>query len=182
MQGAVFTAFSDMIIEKMGMDTLDELIDKTEPESGGIYTAGGNYADSELLNMVVALSEKSNIPAEDLVRAFGQYLFKQLYDSCPTDVSQISDLKTFLLAIDGVIHKEVKRVYPQAYLPSFSYQELGDGSLEIFYNSDRELCELAEGLIVGASEYFSQPITLSHPDCLHRGDQHCKIVVEFKES
>ncbi|WCP67823.1 heme NO-binding domain-containing protein [Vibrio tubiashii] len=179
MQGAVFTAFSDMIVEKMGMEMLDELIETTEPESGGIYTAGGSYADSELFNMVGVLSDKTNIPAEELVRSFGHYLFKKLYASCPTDISQITDLKAFLLAIDSVIHKEVKRLYPQAYLPRFSYEEQEDGRLVIYYNSGRELCELAEGLIVGASEHFKQPIHLAHPDCLHRGDKHCKIVVAF---
>lgn len=180
MQGAVFTAFSDMIIEKMGMEMLDELIDATEPESGGIYTAGGNYADSELINMVGALSQKTNVPAGELVRAFGNYLFKKLYDSCPTDISEITDLKVFLLSIDSVIHKEVERLYPQAYLPTFSFEEQEDGHLVIYYNSDRELCELAEGLIVGASEHFNQPIRLLHPDCLHRGDKHCKIIVAFE--
>ncbi|CAM3672209.1 heme NO-binding domain-containing protein [Vibrio aquimaris] len=179
MQGAVFTAFSDMIIEKMGMEMLDDLIDSTEPESGGVYTAGGNYADSELINMVGVLAEKTNLPAGELVRAFGHYLFKKLYDSCPADISQITDLKTFLLAIDSVIHKEVKRLYPQAYLPTFAYEEQDDGSLVIYYNSDRALCELAEGLIVGASEHFNQPIHLAHPECLHRDDQHCKIIVSF---
>lgn len=179
MQGAVFTAFSDMIIEKMGMEMLDDLIDLTNPESGGVYTAGGNYADSELFKMVGVLSEKTKVPAEDLVRAFGQYLFKKLYESCPTDISTITDLKTFLLAIDSVIHKEVKRLYPQSYLPSFAYEVQDDGSLVIFYNSDRKLCELAEGLIVGASEHFNHPIELAHPECLHRGDQHCKIIVSF---
>ena len=181
MQGTVFTTFSNMIIEKMGMEMLDDLIDETHPESGGIYTAGGNYADSELINMVAALSTKTNIPAGDLVKAFGNYLFETLYCSSPADISQINDLKTFLLSIDGVIHKEVKRLYPQAYLPSFSYNDPGGNTLEIFYQSDRQLCELAEGLIIGAAEHFSQPITLTHPECLHHGDKHCKIIVHFEE-
>ena len=181
MQGTVFNKFSDMIIEKMGMEMLDELIDETRPESGGIYTAGGNYADSELINMVAALSTKTNIPAGDLVKAFGNYLFEALYRSSPADISRINDLKTFLLSIDGVIHKEVKRLYPQAYLPSFSYNDPGGNTLEIFYQSDRQLCELAEGLIIGAAEHFSQPITLTHPECLHHGDKHCKIIVHFEE-
>lgn len=180
MQGAVFTAFSDMIIEKMGMEMLDDLIDITEPKSGGIYTAGGNYDDSELFNMVGALSQKTQIPAAELVRAFGQYLFKKLYDSCPTDISNIANLKDFLLSIDNVIHKEVKRLYPNAYLPSFSYEEQPDGALVMYYISERQLCELAEGLMIGASEHFGQPIDLAHPVCMHRGDKHCKIVVTFK--
>lgn len=181
MLGIVFTAFSDMIIEKMGMEMLDELIDETQPESGGIYTAGGNYADSELFNMVSALSTKTNIPAGNLVKAFGNYLFEILYRTSPSDISQIHDLKTFLLSIDSMIHKEVKRLYPKAYLPSFSYNDTGDNTLEIFYQSDRQLCELAEGLIIGAAEHFSQPITLTHPECLHHGDKHCKIIVHFEE-
>jgi len=179
MQGAIFTAFSDMIIEKMGMEQWNELIDKTSPTSNGIYTSGAQYEDSELINMVVALSEKTGIPAEKLVEAFGQYLFDILYKNSPVDVSKIDNLRDFLLAIEDVIHVEVKRLNPDSYLPTFKYEDGPDGELIMYYSSKRQLCHASIGLIFGAAKQFDEVIEISHPQCMHDGAQSCKLIVKF---
>jgi len=179
MQGAIFTAFSDMIIEKMGMEQWNELIDKTSPTSNGIYTSGAQYEDSELINMVVALSEKTGIPAEKLVEAFGQYLFDILYKNSPVDVSKIDNLRDFLLAIEDVIHVEVKRLNPDSYLPTFKYEDGPNGELIMYYSSKRQLCHASIGLIFGAAKQFDEAIEISHPQCMHDGAQSCKLIVKF---
>ncbi|WP_077339965.1 heme NO-binding domain-containing protein [Pseudocolwellia agarivorans] len=181
MQGSIFTAFSDMIIEKMGMEQWNELIEKTEPASQGMYTTGEQYADSELVNMVVVLSEKTGIEPEKLIQAFGQYLFTSLYANCPTDVSNIKTLREFLLSIHSVIHVEVKRLHPNAYLPKFEYED-GEGTdLIMYYSSKRKLCHASIGLIYGAAKQFDEEISISHPECMHTGKDRCKLVVKFKE-
>lgn len=180
MQGSIFTAFSDMIIEKMGMEQWNELLEKTEPASQGMYTTGEQYEDSELVNMVVALSEKTGIEAEKLIQAFGQYLFTSLYDNCPTDLSKVKSLREFLLSIHSVIHVEVKRLHPQAYLPKFEYED-GEGTdLIMYYSSKRKLCHASIGLIYGAAKQFNEEITIAHPECMHTGLDRCKLVVKFK--
>lgn len=181
MQGTIFTAFSDMIIDKMGMEQWNELLEKTEPASQGIYTNGEQYEDSELVNMVVALSEKTGIEAEKLIQAFGQYLFTTLWENCPTDVSKIKTLREFLLQIDSVIHVEVKRVHPNAYLPKFEYED-GEGTdLIMYYTSKRKLCHASIGLIYGAAKQFDEEISIAHPECMHSGTDRCKLVIKFKE-
>lgn len=179
MQGSVFTAFSDMVIDKLGMESWDAILKGVNPKSGGIYTSGAQYDDAELVAMVQALSEMTQIPVPELVRQFGHYLFTILYHNSPADVSQVTNLREFLLMIDGVIHKEVKRLYPSAYLPRFSYDELNDGSLVIFYDSKRKLCHLSIGLIEGAAEHFGESIVTEHPRCMLVGHAHCEIVVKF---
>lgn len=93
MQGSIFTAFSDMIIDKMGMRQWNELIKQRRPESQGYYTRGEQYADSELINMLLLLSDKTGLSVESLVESFGQYLFTTLYNTSPADVSEITDLR-----------------------------------------------------------------------------------------
>lgn len=179
MQGSIFTAFSDMVIDKMGMDEWNELLEKTEPESQGVYTSGEQYEDSELVNMVVALSEKTGIAPEKLIQAFGKYLFKSLYDNCPADVSAISNLRDFLLSIHSVIHVEVQRLHPNAYLPVFEYED-GEGTdLIMYYSSKRKLCHASVGLIYGAAQKFNEKITVTHPECMHTGKDRCKLVIKF---
>lgn len=179
MQGSIFTAFSDMIIDQMGMEKWNELLEKTNPSSGGVYTSGAQYEDSELINMVVLLSEQTGIAVDDLIESFGTYVFDILYKNSGVDVSSIDNLKDFLLAIDNVIHVEVQRLYPNAYLPKFEYEEGNDGDLIMYYSSKRKLCAVSVGLIKGASIKFKEPVTISHPECMHHGAEKCKLIVKF---
>lgn len=181
MQGSIFTIFSDMVIEKMGIETWNELLVTVNPSSEGIYTKGMQYDDAEMMSLVSALSEKIGSDIPSLVRAFGDYLFIHLYNSSPTNISHIDNLKDFLLSIDSVIHKEVKRVYPKAYLPSFEYSETPEGDLVMFYHSKRKLCHLSEGLILSAASHFDQKITIEQPECMHNGAEKCKLVISFKD-
>ncbi|WDE10224.1 heme NO-binding domain-containing protein [Thalassomonas haliotis] len=181
MQGSIFTAFSDMVIEKMGMEQWNELLEKTQPVSQGIYTKGEQYEDSELVNMVVELSEKTGVAAEKLIEAFGIYLFDQLYAASPVDVSSIDNLRDFLLAIDQVIHVEVKRLHPKAYLPKFEYEQGENNDLIMYYSSKRKLCHASIGLIHGAAKKFNQGIAIDHPQCMHQGAECCKLIVHFKD-
>lgn len=182
MQGSIFTVFSEMVIEKLGMETWNELLNTVKPESEGIYTNGMQYDDSEMMALVAALSAKTNIDSPSLVRTFGGYLFIHLYNSSPANLSHIDNLKDFLSSIDSVIHKEVKRVYPQAYLPSFAYTETPDGNLEMIYHSKRKLCHLSEGLILSAAAHFHEEVDITQPECMHHGAKECKLVIAFKDN
>jgi predicted hydrocarbon binding protein len=181
MQGSIFTAFSEMVIEKMGMAVWNDLLTKVNPSSEGIYTNGMQYDDSEIMALVAALSEITKIDTPTLIRTFGVYLFSHLYNNSPADSSHIDNLKSFLIYINSVIHKEVKRVYPKAYLPTFECSDTSDGDFVMYYHSKRKLCYLSEGLIIGASKHFNQPITISHPECMHDGAEKCKLIISFKD-
>lgn len=179
MQGIIFTALSDMVIERLGIEVWDQLLEEAQLPSQGIYTSGGRYDDTELLRLVGLLTERTGIPAPDLVRSFGEFLFAKLYASLPANLQQCTDLRQFLLAIDGTIHKEVKRVYPDSYLPSFQCDDSNPQQLTMQYRSMRKLCHAAEGLIAGAAAQFGCNISIEHPVCMHQGAEHCTLIVKF---
>lgn len=181
MQGSIFTSFSEMVIEKMGMSVWNQLLEKVNPSSEGVYTNGMQYDDSEILAYVSELSAMTQLDMPTLTKTFGEYLFIHLFNSSPANVSHIDNLKDFLTCIDGVIHKEVKGVHPEAYLPSFKYDETPNGDLIMYYKSKRKLCHLSEGLIKGAANHFDQSISIEHPECMHDGAEKCKLVVSFKD-
>ena len=181
MQGTIFTILSEMVIENMGMECWNDLLNKVSPHSKGVYTSGAQYQDSELVDMVKELSLQSELPINTLLSSFGEYMFEKLYEQSPTDLSSLTNLKDFLLAIDSVIHSEVKRVHPNAYLPTFEYHDEGNGDLILHYYSKRKLCYVAIGLIKGAAKKFSEEITILHPVCMHNGSQHCEFIIQFNE-
>ena len=75
MKRIVFSEFLELVEEKFGLETVDHLIESTELASGGAYTAVGTYPHSEMVALVVALSQKSGIPVPDLLQVFGHHLF-----------------------------------------------------------------------------------------------------------
>lgn len=179
MQGMIFTAFADMVIKQQGMQGWNQVLEQCQPASGGSYTSGQQYDDGELIGMVQHLSDTTGIPIDTLLQAFGEFLFPRLMENSPEEVKKAADLRRFLLLIDSVIHAEVKRVHPDAYLPTFTYDDSHPNQLIMYYTSRRQLCAVAGGLIRGAATYFNEPITLSQPQCTHHGAKHCQFVVEF---
>ena len=51
MKGIVFTEFLELVEDKFGLETVDEIIQKSDLESNGIYTSIGTYKFSEMLNI-----------------------------------------------------------------------------------------------------------------------------------
>ncbi len=164
MKGIVFAEFNEMVEEKFGMDMVDDLIDATDPASGGAYTAVGTYDHQELVNMVLELSRRSNIPASELVKTFGRHLagvfstkFESFFTECP-------DTLSFLKRIDDHIHVEVRKLYPDAELPRFSFDDSNPEEFHLTYESLRNFADLAHGLIEGCAEHYGESYAIERED------------------
>ncbi|MDF3033408.1 MAG: guanylate cyclase [Alphaproteobacteria bacterium] len=180
MKGIVFTVFNNMIEEKFGLKTWQALLDKVQPEGGGAYTAGGTYSDAELFALVTELSRQTKIDVPTLIETFGIYMFPVLAQKYSLFVQPNMDLKDFLKSIDSVIHLEVKKLEENAELPTISYIDPAPHQLIMLYRSPRKLCHLAIGLTKGAANHFKKQISIGHPLCMHKGEEHCRLEITFE--
>ncbi len=156
MKGIVFTEFMEMVEHTFSAEVLDEVIDQAELPNSGAYTSVGTYDHEELVRMVVALSEQVQMPVEQLIRSFGRHLFGRFFQLYPAFFQHVSDVLSFLNGIETIIHSEVRKLYPEAQLPSFVCQ-LTDSGIDMVYHSPRHFEELAHGLIEGAVAHFKTP-------------------------
>ena len=163
MKGMVFTEFLEMVESKFSADMVDDIIDDSDLASGGAYTAVGTYDHGELVQMVVALSKRTDQPVPALVQAFGLHLFGRFHTLYPAFFQGISSAMDFLEGIESVIHTEVRKLYPDAQLPKFDCTRSSDG-LDMVYSSPRHFGDLAEGLIKGALEFFGDRVTMQRVD------------------
>ena len=155
------------------------MINTLDLPSQGIYTSSIKYEDSELFSIINYFCIALNVPDSYLLRAFGEYLFKKLIHIAPPEARTASSLRVFLKMVDKLIHVEVKKLYADSNLPDFEYQENKDNYLTMIYKSERKLCYLSEGLIIGASKYFDEPVEVSQSQCMHDGFEPCHIEVKF---
>jgi hypothetical protein len=177
MKGVVFIAFNQMVEDHVGIDTWERLLNEVMPKSDGIYTSVEEYPDSELFNMVGALSKITDVPAPSLIEQFGAYMFDVLNSKHPIFTEQQADFFSFIKSIDGVIHKEVRKLYDTPSLPSLDCEQIDEHNLNIKYTSPRKLCFLAEGLIRGAAKHYDVDYSLQHDTCMHNGSDHCSITL-----
>ena len=160
MKGIVFTQFFEMVVEKLGFELVDQLIEKTELATGGAYTTIGTYDHKELLALVGNLHHLTDIPVNDLLVSYGQYLFPRLMTISPGIVSQFGSSFELVSAVDSIIHVEVLKLYPDAELPEFRVIMNNEKEMQVTYTSCRPFAFLAQGLILGCSQYYNEKIAV----------------------
>lgn len=158
MKGIIFSEFLAMIDEKFSIDMTERLIDEVTLPSGGDYTTVGTYDVQEIVDLVVKLSEITKIPIPDLLKTFGFYLLPRFAEIFPQFFNEITTILDFLPRIESYIHLEVKKLYHDAELPSFTCVSPYPGRIEMKYRSVRNFPDLAEGLILGAANHFNERI------------------------
>ena len=171
MKGLVFTEFFDMVETVFDADMVDTLIDNTNPPSQGAYTAVGSYDFDELKNMVVELSKQTNTDIDYLLTAFGKHLGVVFVKKFPQFFESAGSTLGLLKEVDQHIHVEVRKLYPDAELPEFTYKE-EDGCFKLYYRSKRPLADLAHGLMIQTSQHFNEHFAISMRKW-DEGDFHC---------
>lgn len=166
MKGIVFSEFNELVEQTFGDDMLDDIIDDCEDKlaSGGSYTSVGTYDHEELVHLVVALSERTNVPVPDLVKTFGLHLAKVFEVKFPNFFTECSDSFAFFRRIDDHIHVEVKKLYPDAELPKFTYDDSNPDSFKLVYESTRQFADLAVGLLEGVAQHYNETISIERED------------------
>ncbi|MBM04797.1 MAG: guanylate cyclase [Oceanibulbus sp.] len=156
MKGTIFVELVNMAEEAFGEDVVDEVLENADLENGGAFTTVGNYPCSELIKIVVAFSEHSGISAEKLQRMFGHWMMNHFVENYAEFFEGKNDSFSLLEAVDGEIHVEVKKLYPDAELPEFATDRLSDDRLKLTYSSPRPLVEFCHGMVEACLERYDQ--------------------------
>jgi len=175
MKGVLFNVVEDVVDDTLPAGTWDGALELAACH--GAYTSLGDYPDAELAGIVASVSSLTGLDRSEVLRHAGRHGFSRLADRHPELLEGVDDLDGLLRRLDDVIHPEVLKLYPQAQPPSFRVDGDGAGTWAVEYSSRRELCHLAEGLIMGAGDHFGTPVEVHQTSCTQRGDDRCVLQV-----
>ena len=164
MKGVIFTEFIDLVEQLYGLETVDAILIDADLPNGGAFTRVGTYDHTHIVTLVTLLSDRVGTPVPDLLKAYGEHLFARLASGHPAITAFADDLFGFLKGIDGIIHVEVRKLYPKAELPSIQCADIDPQTLSLRYRSDRGLADVAEGLILGCARSFETEVTVERRD------------------
>lgn len=161
MKGIVFTELLEMIEDQYGYALVDQLLTESDLPSGGIYTAIGTYDHAEITTLVHNLSQKTQLPIPDLLRAYGRYMFVSFTRGYRPFIDRVDSAFDLLQSVHHHIHLEVRKLYPDAELPHFTVEQPAENHLTIRYESERKLADFAHGLIEGCLIHFGETATIT---------------------
>ena len=160
MKGIVFTEFLDLVEDKFGLEMVDKIITQSELESNGAYTAIGTYKFSEMLQLLQNLSNNTGISSDDLLLVYAEHFFSVLESSYPELIASYSDPIEMISSIENHIHVEVRKIYPDAELPTFEVLEKTPNSLVMIYKSSRAMHHFGLGLMNKTFEHFNSTASI----------------------
>ncbi|MEO9502446.1 MAG: heme NO-binding domain-containing protein [Nonlabens ulvanivorans] len=154
MKGIVFTEFLDLVEEKFGLGMVDQIIEQSELPSNGVYTSIGTYSFAEMLQLIQNLSSNTGLSIDQLLLAYGEHFFNVIENSYPGLLATYKDPIEMLSSIENHIHIEVRKIYPDAELPTFEVLEKSDQHLVMIYKSSRAMHHFGLGLMNRTFAHF----------------------------
>jgi 5'-3' exonuclease len=164
MLGVVFTEFMEMVEDEFSFDVADEIMEISGVGVETGFTAVQEYSHTDMVKLVAALHKVTGMEIDALITAFGQHLFQRFTVTHSQFFSGSTCSLDFLENIEGYIHVEVKKLYPNAELPTFRCIRHAPDKLEMNYKSKRPFGDLAHGLIRGCGAHFKDDLEIERTD------------------
>ena len=164
MKGVIFNVVQEVVEDAFGIDFWDDAVDLAGIE--GSYTSLGSYEDGDMIALVGAIAELARVSRNDVLVLAGRHGFSRLASRHTELLEGVAGWRDVLDQLDGIIHPEVRKIYPDA-----------DDVVLLEYESKRNLCGLAEGLVKGLGDWFESELSVTHLSCVHRGDDKCHMEV-----
>jgi hypothetical protein len=180
MKGIIFNLLEEVVSEKYGEDVWDDLLARAQVE--GAFTSLGSYPDEHFIALVDSAAATLHLTPNEVIRWFGTEAIPRLARKYPGFFNKHQATRPFLITVNGIIHPEVRKLYPGADTPDFEIDGTSPDVLVMGYYSKRRLCALAEGFITGAAGHYGERATINHCTCMHRGDDHCRLEISFAKN
>ena len=175
MHGLIFHAFRSFLANGFGSAT-DEIW-----VAAASYDVTQAHPDEAFAGLVEQAAAATGLPPTELLRRFGEFAAMRTFADLYPDYYRTSGgARSFLLSVEDHIHALVRRAVPDAQPPRLHAMPLGDQGVAITYSSERQLCDLLEGLVRGTARFYGEEVTIEHPECMLRGAVACAFFVDIR--
>lgn len=181
MYGLVNRAIEQLVTSIKGEEGWERVCRRAGWEDQG-FIAMQTYDDAVTFRLVAAVSEELGLPANEVLKAFGEYWILYTAEEGYGDMLSMcgSDLFSFLRDMN-LMHARIEVTMPHIRPPDFELIEAGPGECELVYRSEREgLAPMVEGLIIGLAKRFNQQIEISQTAWRGAGAPHDRFHIRIQ--
>jgi hypothetical protein len=180
MKGIIFNLAEEVVVNEHGDGVWDAVLEGAGVS--GSYTSLGSYPDADMMTIVASAARLLDTEQGAVLRHVAQGAIPLLAERYPHFFTPHRDAQSFLLTLNDMIHPEVRKLYPGADVPNFTYHVHGENAVTLAYESGRRLCALAEGFVAGAAAHYGQQVEIEQHACMLLGDPTCLLHCEFSSA
>ncbi len=161
MKGHIFNLLEEFIEESAGLGMLQKILDRCSFDTSVGFVRTESYPDEVLIEVVSIASDMLGLTVEEAQFAFGEWIFPKLVDLIPQSYSEFEHPSAFLATVDHIHKVELKKLYPDAIPPVFSYKDIDNSHALLTYNSQRKMFPLVDGVLQGVAKHYKVGISTS---------------------
>lgn len=174
--GILYKSLKEFVVDQYGHDTWSEI--RAEASVGSkLYLPVSTYEDEELFELVGAAAVVIDQETEDLLEPFGEIIAAQLLDAYGNLVSPDWTAIDLVEHTEEHIHTVLRTHNPELTPPELECQRQSEDRVIVRYQSERELCGVAIGIVRGVAAHYGETISVSEHRCMHSGDPYCEFIV-----
>lgn len=165
MYGMINNAIKQFVIENSGENAWDEI--RTKAGTPHSFSAMLPFDDSITYKLVGEVAQLMQIEPDSLLKEFGRYWIRYAASSDygPLLSTFGRDLKECLLNLNAMHDHMGATSFSEITPPRFIVTDKGNNCLEIAYYSRRQgLSPMVEGLLMGLSIHYDQPLRIERID------------------
>lgn len=172
MHGLIFASLRDYTALRLSEARTVELWADRIFESTEAYDDA--WFAAQLERLVVATGDS----IDEIQCGFGSFAAQSTFAGLyPEYYEESADTFTFLLGVEQKIHELVRATIAGASPPRLHVHPLRDVGVLISYTSERRLCRLLEGLVLGTAEHYGDAVVVEEIQCMHRDEPCCVFTV-----
>ncbi|WP_306054642.1 heme NO-binding domain-containing protein [Natronococcus wangiae] len=178
MHGIVHKSLKSYVVEKAGDETWNAIVERANIEPT-LYLPISRYDDAEVDAALSALASMAVQDRPAIERDFGRALAPELRSTFDAHLDGEAGLLEFLVSIE-TITANVERTTEETTLPDVTCTRERDRAVVVRYDSHRDYCDLARGVLEGLVAEFDAAATVTERACTRSGADDCAFLVELE--
>jgi predicted hydrocarbon binding protein len=174
--GILYKALKEFVVDQYGRDTWSDV--RSEAGVGSkLYLPVNTYEDEELLDLVEATAAVTDRDTTDLLEPFGENIAAHLLDAYGNLVDDDWTALDLVEHTEEHIHTVLRTHNPKLMPPELKCQREEKDRVIVHYQSERNLCRVAIGIVLGVATHYGEEISVSEHKCTRNGDPYCEFIV-----
>ncbi|WP_435334551.1 heme NO-binding domain-containing protein [Haloarchaeobius sp. TZWWS8] len=177
MHGILHRSLKGYVGEHVDETNWNAVLDAADIEPK-LYLPVTRYPDEEFTAALAVVADETGHDERTVQRAVGRYLAPELLKTFKAHIKRGWETREVLLALEDIT-EQIRARDDESGIPTVSTDRLDPSTYVVNYRSEHRLCDLGKGIVEGIAAEFEERVTITEARCLHEGEGHCELTVEF---
>lgn len=176
MHGIILKTLQAFVVDTYGEDAWLAVQDEADIEEK-VYVPVTVYPDGDVYEIARTAGELTDQSPRTILTQYGKWVVPALLETYDLHIDDEWEGLELIANIQQFHTSLRTRDMTTLTTPRIRSERLDENRVQITYDSDRKLCDVARGAIQGVAERFDEDLVAEEQTCMHEGDDACRFEI-----